>query len=366
MTCSGWTTAGPEHKYPDKTSPMWQVIGQPKAIKLFEQALQTGSLAHAYLLVGPPRVGKGTLAINLAQALNCTGAAPPCGQCSPCLRIAQAKHADVKTIRLDDSDGDDRAHQEISTEDIKELQYFASLPPYEGRYRVFIIDGAENMSAEASNRILKVLEEPLPHVVWLLLVVEEARILPTVASRCQRVGLRPVAAGEVARLLQEHHGLDGTKAELLARLSAGCPGWAVSAAGDGRLLEERSRRLGALVDLIATGLNDRLQAALELSRGVEKNRRAAVELLKGWLGFWRDVLLVKNACDAGVVNIDYLATMSQLASSLSLAEIKRVVDQLNEAIDQIGRNANTQLVLEVLFLNLPYCPVGPLPARDGA
>ncbi|MEW6141960.1 MAG: DNA polymerase III subunit [Chloroflexota bacterium] len=332
---------------------MWQVIGQLKAIRLFEHSLRTGTVAHAYLLVGPPHVGKGALAINIAQALNCTGAEPPCGQCPSCLRIAQAKHADVRVIHPADLDAEEKARQKIGTDTIKELQYFASLPPYEGKYRVFIIDGAENMSAEAGNRILKVLEEPSPTVVWLLLAAEETKLLPTVASRCQRVELKPASVSEVASFLQERHGVDAPRAGLLARLSGGCPGWAVSAASDSKLMESRARALETLISLLGADLYHRLQNAAELSRSMERDRRAGADLLKTWLGFWRDVLLVKNGCADGVVNIDYQETLNSLASSATLKEIKAALDQLNEAIYQIARNANAQLALEVLFLNMP-------------
>ena len=332
---------------------MWQVIGQPKLIKLFERGLREGTLAHAYLLVGPPHVGKGTLAINLAQALNCTGSDPPCGQCLSCRRIAEAKHADVRSIRLSAGDGNGRTQHEISTEDIKEIQYSASLPPYEGRFRVFIIDGAENMSAEASNRILKVLEEPCPTVLWLLLAVEETRLLPTVASRCQRVELRPAPVPEVAGLLQERYGVEAARAGLLARLSGGRTGWAVSAASDSRLMEDRTRILETLASLLGADLNDRLQYAAELARSMEKDRRAGLEVLRTWLGFWRDVLLVKNGCDGDAINIDCMDTLNEVASSATLSEIKAALDRLNEAMSQIARNVNAQLALEVLLLNMP-------------
>lgn len=332
---------------------MWQVIGQPKAIKLFEQGLRTGTLAHAYLLTGPPHVGKGTLAVNLAQALNCTGADPPCGQCPSCRRIAQAKHADVRVIHPADLDADEKARQKISTDTIEELQYSASLPPYEGKYRVFIIDGAENMSAEASNRILKVLEEPSPTVVWLLLAVEETRLLPTVISRCQRVELKPAAIPEVASFLQERHGVDAPRAELLARLSGGCPGWAVSAIGGGKLMESRTQTLETLINMLGAGLDDRLQYAAELARTMEKDRRAGTETLRIWRGFWRDVLLARNKCAGDVVNIDYMETINRLAESASMAEIKAALDRLNQALSYIARNVNAQLALEVLLLNMP-------------
>ena len=123
---------------------MWQVIGQTRAVSLLQRGLETDSLAHAYLFVGPAHVGKMTLALNLAQALNCEAAEPPCGQCLSCQKIASAKHADVQIIGLG-YDGDSvetRPRVEISIDQIRQLQHSANLPPFEGKCRIFIIDGA--------------------------------------------------------------------------------------------------------------------------------------------------------------------------------------------------------------------------------
>jgi len=161
---------------------MWQVIGQDKALALLDRSLKENNVAHAYLFVGPRHIGKKTLALNLAQALNCDADKPPCGQCHSCRRILEQKHADVTCIGLD-------SKTEIGIDDIRKLQRLANLPPYEGKRKVFIIDDAEYLSTEAANSLLKILEEPPPKVVWVLLTAEEPRLLPTIVSRCQRLEL---------------------------------------------------------------------------------------------------------------------------------------------------------------------------------
>ena len=135
---------------------MWQVVGHRRAVSLLRRGLEKGTLAHAYLFTGPPRVGKMALALNLAQALNCEAAEPPCSRCPSCLKIASAKHADVQIIALTSAaDADDaKTRAEISIDQIRQLQHSASLPPFEGRYKVFIIDGAELLSIGAANCLL--------------------------------------------------------------------------------------------------------------------------------------------------------------------------------------------------------------------
>jgi len=124
---------------------MWQTIGQPEALALLKHSFETGSLAHAYLFVGAPHIGKMALALDLARAVNCVGSESPCSQCQSCKRITDGKHADIRIISLNSAKdpGDTKARVEISIDDIRELQHNASLPPFEGKYKVFIIDGAE-------------------------------------------------------------------------------------------------------------------------------------------------------------------------------------------------------------------------------
>jgi DNA polymerase-3 subunit delta' len=242
---------------------------------------------------------------------------------------------------------------EISIEQIKEIQRAASLPPYEGKHKVFIIDGAEHLSSEAANCLLKVLEEPPPRVLFLLLSAKERLLLPTVISRCQRVELRPLPIAEVEKTLAQNWELEAQKARLLARLSRGCLGWALSAASDDRLPDERAQRIATLTDLADAGYEERFSYAAQLAAQFEKNRGFAQEILDLWLGWWRDLLLVKVGCLDAITNIDVETMLVQRAKGYSLAEVKGFIDHLQAAQEQLDRNANPRLVLEVLMLNIP-------------
>ncbi|MEA3442342.1 MAG: hypothetical protein U9R04_02470 [Chloroflexota bacterium] len=337
---------------------MWQVIGQDRILTLLEGSIKEGTISHAYLLVGPRHAGKKTLAINLAQALNCDDPEPPCGQCHSCLAIAAGKHADVIFLDIDTRlDLDNKTKQspktEISIDDMRELHHNANFPPYEGKYKVFIVDNIELLSSEAANSILKILEEPPPKVVWLLLASEERHLLPTITSRCQRLELKPMPLELIQQELVVNHNLDTNKAVLLARLSHGCLGWALSAVRDEELLRQRSSRIAKLSSLITGDVEERFAYAQGLAAQFSQDRRSIAEATATWFDWWRDLMLIKSNCKKYITNIDYEMTLAEQAETLTLSEIKDFLDKLRLINEEIHRNVNPRLAFEWLMLNLP-------------
>ena len=331
---------------------MWQVIGQGRAVSLLQQSLKTGKLAHAYLLVGPPHVGKMTLALNLAQALNCEADEKPCLACTPCKKIAAGKHADVQIVGLTQNEEEAEAKL-ISIDQIKEIQHSANLPPFEGKHKVFIIDGAELLSTDAANCLLKTLEEPEAKVTFILLTTNDRLLLPTVVSRCQRLELPPLSIVEGARALVENAGVEPERARLLAGLSHGCPGWAIAATGDGHVLQRRDEELDQIINVIRADYEDRFDYAGRLAARFTQNRGAVYDTLDRWLDYWRDLLLVKLGGEDMIVNIDRQKELVEIAAGYRLAQIKDFIESLRKAAEQLRQNVNVRLALEVLMLDIP-------------
>ena len=160
---------------------MWDLIGNEQAVSLIFKSFTRGVLSHSYLLSGPPKIGKLTLAVNIAQILKCEkfDIEEPCGECSSCSRILSGKHPDVQIV----SEKPEAKH--IGIQDLIDIQRSAILKSYEGGYRIFIFPEIGLLTTEASNALLKLLEEPPEEVLFLLVTNQKTRIHGTVVSRCQ-------------------------------------------------------------------------------------------------------------------------------------------------------------------------------------
>jgi DNA polymerase III subunit delta' len=348
---------------------MFQTIGQKKILNLLQHGLDSGRLAHAYIFTGPEHIGKMKLALELAMALNCTGKVPPCHECPACKKIVAGNHADVQIIRL--TRDDDAAHgaeadtpasspagtpseaTRISIDQVKEVQHSANLPPFEGKQRVYIIEGADQLSTEAANRLLKTLEEPPDHVTFILITVNVKLLLSTVISRCQRIEFPPMPIEEEAAALAERLHIDPERARLLAFLSRGCPGWAINAAADDVILERRNVNLDGVVSTIKAEADERFAYAARLAEGFSRNRKAVYDILDVWQDYWRDMMLAKTGCPQLIVNFDRKDEIIKMAEHFSLEGIKNAITRIRAAGTQLKQNVNPRLALEVLMLDIP-------------
>ena len=341
---------------------MFRIHGHGPTLSLLDHSLKEDRLHHAYLLVGPNHVGKTTLAVQLAQAVNCTGESPPCGECDGCLRIVQGHHADV--VVLDVNAGQEsEGRKSIGIDAIRDVQHSASLRPYEGRKRVYIIQEAERMSQEAANALLKTLEEPPPDVMLILLTADIDSLLPTVISRCLQLDLRPLPIPDVSRLLQDEYHVAAPEAEQFARLSRGCVGWAIQAVQDPEPAAALHQRLERIASVCEGDLDHRFSYADDLARRFQRDRAVGRDELYLWLRWWRDVLLILQGQTDEVVHVTWQETLERLASNVSPAEVVRWVHVITGTLDALDQNANARLALEVMMLEMPGAPIARPSAR---
>jgi DNA polymerase III subunit delta' len=327
----------------------WDILGHEWAVELLQGHVARGEVRHAYLLTGPQGVGRRTLAVRMAQALNCLQPpAPgvPCLQCRTCQQIARMEHPDLAVVAAEE------VGATLKVDQVRELQHSLSLAPYDARYRVAILLRFEEAHVSAANALLKTLEEPPQQVVLILTAESAEALLPTIVSRCEVLRLRPLSLEEVSRGLQDRWGLTAEDSRLLAHIAGGRPGYALRLHRSPELLEQRKAWLDDHARMLDASRVERFAYAEALA----KDRNVLGAALHVWVSLWRDVMIQASGAAAPIANLDRSEEVSDLAERFGLDGARQTLAVLNRTLDLLGRNANARLASEVLMLDLPASP----------
>ncbi|MCK9792915.1 DNA polymerase III subunit delta' [Isoptericola sp. 4D.3] len=373
------------------------VVGQPDAVGVLRRAAtDPAAMTHAWLLTGPPGSGRSVAARAFAAALQCTGAdgaAGGCGRCRGCTTTLAGTHPDLTVVATD--------KVVITVAEVRDLIMTASRTPSSGRYRVIVVEDADRMAERTTNVLLKAIEEPPPHTVWVLCAPSAQDVLPTIRSRCRGVVLRVPPAQDVADLLVRRDGVDPAVALTAARAAQSHVGLARRLARDADARERRdavlevARRIrgvgdavlaaGELVDvakaeaLAATAERDavekaelmralgvqegdtlppRLRSQLKQLEDDQKRRatrrqrdvldRSMVDLLS----LYRDVLVVQLGATVDLVNAEHDATVRALAADSTPEQTIRRMDAIGTARERLEGNVAPLLALEAMTVAL--------------
>jgi DNA polymerase-3 subunit gamma/tau len=339
-----------------------EVLGQEHVTRTLQNALLGGRIAHAYLFTGPRGTGKTTMARLLAKAVNCLseGDEKPCNQCSICQAINEGRLLDL--IEID-------AASNRGIDEIRDLREKVSFRPNEAQYKVYVIDEVHMLTNEAFNALLKTLEEPPPHVIFVLATTEPHKIPATILSRCQRFDFRRASLEDLRRKLNricesEGIAIETAALELIARSAAGSFRDAESlldqlaSYGDDEITLTQvqavlgtvsSQAIGKLVGHlvkrdVASGLDLINQV---VGDGVDPRQfnRELVEYLRG-------LLLIKAGNGASLLNVtaEALADMENQAWQLSTKALLRTVRLFNQASLDLKASLQPQLPLELAFI----------------
>ena len=313
-------------------------------------AMGAGRLSHAYLFLGPAGVGKATTARALAAALNCTQPAEDgdaCGVCPSCKRLAAGTHPDFLVIGPESS----KSKTQIEIEQIRELRRLTGYPPLGGGWRVVLIKPAEALSAmndAAANALLKTLEEPPPRHLLVLTARGEAELLPTIVSRCHKLAFAPLPTALIVRELASRRGLPLSQAALVAALSGGSLGRALTLDPE-ELVKQRDQvmaDLGSFKQGSAT-------VVLEWAGRLAKNRADLDNFLLLAQLWYRDLLLSHfQAPDNLLAHQDLRPALSREQAAGTPTTWFANFTALGVAQRQLQANLNPELTLDIMGLRL--------------
>jgi len=237
----------------------------------------------------------------------------------------------------------------LKVDQVRELQHWLSLAPYEARYRVALLMRFEEANDNAANALLKTLEEPPPQVVLILTADSPERLLPTIASRCELLRLRPLPIDVVREGLESRWGVPAREANLLAHISGGRPGYALRLSQEPDRLRWRDEWLNDHRRLLGSNRVGRFAYADKQA----KNKDVLRELLGIWYSLWRDAMLQSSGAAQPFLNPDRISDIRFLATQLDLQIILHILQGFEKTIELIDRNINPRLAFEVLLLDLP-------------
>lgn len=307
-------------------------------------------LRHAYLFTGPEGVGRQTLAVKFAQAINCPN--PPeqgafCGVCRDCTQLESLTHPDLSLLLPEEG------HRDILIDQVRALQHTLALSPYAGAFRVALLPDFQRATTEAKNALLKTLEEPSDRVVLLVTANAPEGLLPTIVSRCEVFRLRPASIQSTQVYLQSAQGLSSESARLLAHISGGRVGEAIRLAEDPTALARRRDHLETFLGLLSVRINERFVLAENLAKPYFLSRQQVSEVLPIWLSFWRDVFLYASGGSAPLVNVDFEQQISQVSAQVPCDQARALVIAHEKAMQNLNGNANVRLLVETVTLQWP-------------
>lgn len=322
---------------------MWKIVGNNLVIKSLQNSVPD-KLAQSYLFSGTEHIGKFTAAKKFAKSIQCQAQEKDfCGKCFNCLAIEQNNHPDIYVIK---PDGEKK--KEINIKTVRQLQRQLVLYPHQGKYKIAIIKNAHKMNLEASNAILKTLEEPLNNVILILTTAAPKELLPTILSRCRQYNFLAAQEKELKFFLAKQV-MEENKLKQILSLSQGRTGIACNLLLNEGELKKQEDILDDLEKNIGKFIVDKFGF---IDKNCD-NKEKVIEMLNVWSVYFRDVLLCRMGLFDLMINIKRKIEIEKFKDKYEIIQLKNIIKNIEKTILLLSKtNTNTKLALEVLMLKL--------------
>lgn len=339
-----------------------EVAGQETIVKTLKNAIKKNKISHAYLFTGPRGTGKTSIAKILAKTVNCTSLinGNPCNQCISCQQINSKQTTDV--IELD-------AASNNSVDEIREIRNKVSLVPSNSKYKIYIVDEVHMLTTGAFNALLKTLEEPPSHVIFILATTEPHKIPATILSRCQRFDFKRVSESQIVSRLKsivesEKIEIDNAALIEIARLSDGGMRDSVSMLDQATAYSSTKITVQDIHDINGTVTQSELKVCVDyiLEGDLEKllstinsyneSGKNMLKLAEEFLHFFRNLLIAKqvpNYLDCLHINSEIYTS---LKTKLSIEKILQTIELINQYILKMKISSNSEILMELLMIQL--------------
>lgn len=319
------------------------VVGHESIIEHLNSAIKLGKVSHAYILNGEKDSGKKTIAKAFAKNLQCEcedEAKRPCGVCKACLQCDSGNNPDIVWIKPEKT-------VSIGVDDVREkLVNDIQIKPYNGKYKIYIIDDAKKMTPQAQNAILKSVEEPPEYAIIMLLTTNGDRLLQTIQSRCVTLSLKPVAMSVIEKYLMEKYKIVDYQARFAAAFSQGRIGRAIDivmAEDFNEFRDEVIHVLRYIDDMDITEIKSAVKDAMKYKENIEDY----IDLMMMW---YRDVLLYKSTNNVnGIIFKDEIKYIRKNALERSYSGLNNIIMAMDKAKVRIEANVNLETVLELML-----------------
>jgi DNA polymerase-3 subunit delta' len=328
--------------------PFADITGHEHSVALLRAAFCNGRLAHAYLFHGEARIGKFLTAVRLAQALNCEHPFPAstldsCGRCRSCLQIIARTHPDYFVIEPDSQ----ATTPQIKIEHVREIEHQLIYRPLIGERKICLIDDADRLTSGAANALLKTLEEPPDHSLFILVTNRPYALPLTIRSRCQALRFATPARTQVEAALILKREIPPADARFLALFTDGRIGEALTATAADILARQQACLTLVTPESLTSSTN-----ILSVAENLAKTDRGEDAL--AWLARWiRDLVLVIVRGDRDqIFHLDHLADLQRYAQRADLEALLTLLDDIERTEQRAARHVNVHMALETVLLRL--------------